>query len=181
MIPAPFMRPLGSRDYRTGNIYEMAHLAPMPRAISLKVLEAWGNSSSARAAVAARGLLYERTRRSQQIHPYLAVQGSQAERTRGARGIAAAGERLAAAERGTADPPGEQAADARDLLARTIVCFTGQGGRKRPLTPPGVEGRMEIGASIFFTGYPICRPILVIALEQRGFDSLWVAEHCACQ
>src|SRR3954464_2939006 len=26
MNPAPFMRPLGSRDYGTGNVYEIAHL-----------------------------------------------------------------------------------------------------------------------------------------------------------
>ena len=31
MFPAPFMRPLGSRDYGTGNVYEMRTI-PMPRA-----------------------------------------------------------------------------------------------------------------------------------------------------
>jgi probable F420-dependent oxidoreductase len=36
---------------------------------------------------------------------------------------------------------------------------------------------MEIGASIFFTDYSISPTELAIALEQRGFDSLWVAEH----
>ena len=34
---------------------------------------------------------------------------------------------------------------------------------------------MEIGASIFFTEYSISPPNS--ALEERGFDSLWVAEH----
>src|SRR5215471_17335736 len=36
---------------------------------------------------------------------------------------------------------------------------------------------MEIGASIFFTDYSMAPVDLAVALEQRGFDSLWVAEH----
>jgi probable F420-dependent oxidoreductase len=36
---------------------------------------------------------------------------------------------------------------------------------------------MEIGASIFFTEYSISPTALAVALEERGFDSLWVAEH----
>jgi probable F420-dependent oxidoreductase len=36
---------------------------------------------------------------------------------------------------------------------------------------------VEIGASIFFTEYSIAPADLTMALEQRGFDSLWVAEH----
>ncbi len=36
---------------------------------------------------------------------------------------------------------------------------------------------MEIGASIFFTDYSIAPTELAVALEERGFDSLWVAEH----
>src|SRR4051795_11240207 len=36
---------------------------------------------------------------------------------------------------------------------------------------------MELGASIFFTDYSISPTELAVALEQRGFDSLWVAEH----
>jgi probable F420-dependent oxidoreductase len=36
---------------------------------------------------------------------------------------------------------------------------------------------MEIGASIFFTEYSMSPAALGSALEQRGFDSLWVAEH----
>jgi probable F420-dependent oxidoreductase len=36
---------------------------------------------------------------------------------------------------------------------------------------------MEIGASIFFTDYSMAPTELAIALEERGFDSLWVAEH----
>jgi alkanesulfonate monooxygenase SsuD/methylene tetrahydromethanopterin reductase-like flavin-dependent oxidoreductase (luciferase family) len=35
---------------------------------------------------------------------------------------------------------------------------------------------MEIGASIFFTEYAMGPTELAVALEQRGFDSLWVAE-----
>jgi probable F420-dependent oxidoreductase len=36
---------------------------------------------------------------------------------------------------------------------------------------------MDIGASIFFTEYSISPAELGPALEERGFDSLWVAEH----
>ena len=36
---------------------------------------------------------------------------------------------------------------------------------------------MEISAAIFFTDYSMTPTDLAVALEERGFDSLWVAEH----
>jgi probable F420-dependent oxidoreductase len=36
---------------------------------------------------------------------------------------------------------------------------------------------MKIGAAIFFTDYSITPTELAVALEERGFSSLWVAEH----
>ena len=36
---------------------------------------------------------------------------------------------------------------------------------------------MEFGASIFFTDYSITPTELGVALEERGFDSVWAAEH----
>src|SRR3954471_13981253 len=36
---------------------------------------------------------------------------------------------------------------------------------------------MEFGASIFFTDYSVTPVDLAVALEERGFDSLWAAEH----
>ena len=36
---------------------------------------------------------------------------------------------------------------------------------------------MEFGASIFFTDYSIGPAALAVALEERGFDSVWAAEH----
>jgi probable F420-dependent oxidoreductase len=36
---------------------------------------------------------------------------------------------------------------------------------------------VDVGASIFFTEYSISPAALGVALEERGFDSLWVAEH----
>src|SRR5206468_9683281 len=36
---------------------------------------------------------------------------------------------------------------------------------------------MEFGASIFFTDYSISPAELGVALEERGFDALWAAEH----
>src|SRR3989442_14984092 len=43
MIPAPFMRPLGSRDYGSGNVYEMRIYTYEPGQIP-KVLEAWATA-----------------------------------------------------------------------------------------------------------------------------------------
>src|ERR1700751_4709370 len=36
---------------------------------------------------------------------------------------------------------------------------------------------MEFGASIFFTDYSISPAELAVALEERGIDALWAAEH----
>src|SRR5437868_15403069 len=36
---------------------------------------------------------------------------------------------------------------------------------------------MEFGASIFFTDYSISPTKLAMAMEERGLDALWVAEH----
>src|SRR6266581_971435 len=45
--------------------------------------------------------------------------------------------------------------------------------------PTPLMGRvvMQFGASIFFTEYSMSPGELAVALEDRGFDSLWVAEH----
>jgi hypothetical protein len=47
MIPAPFMRPLGSRDYGTGNVYEMRIYTYAPGDIP-KVLDGWAHAIEAR-------------------------------------------------------------------------------------------------------------------------------------
>ena len=47
MNPAPFMRTLGSRDYGTGNVYEMRTYTYAPGDIP-KVLDGWANAISAR-------------------------------------------------------------------------------------------------------------------------------------
>src|ERR1700746_1552518 len=47
MSPAPFMHPLGSRDYGTGNVYEMRTYTYSP-GDTPKVLEAWGKAIEAR-------------------------------------------------------------------------------------------------------------------------------------
>src|SRR6476619_7712731 len=36
---------------------------------------------------------------------------------------------------------------------------------------------MEFGASIFFSDYSITPAELAVAMEERGFDSVWAAEH----
>ena len=47
VTPAPFMRPLGSRDYGTGNVYEMRTYTYAPGDIP-KVLEAWAKAVPSR-------------------------------------------------------------------------------------------------------------------------------------
>lgn len=47
MIPAPFMHPLGSRDYGRGNVYEMRIYTFAPGDIP-KVLDGWGKAIEAR-------------------------------------------------------------------------------------------------------------------------------------
>jgi NIPSNAP len=47
MVPAPFMHPLGSRNYGTGNVYEMRTYTFAPGDIP-KVLEGWGKAIEAR-------------------------------------------------------------------------------------------------------------------------------------
>jgi alkanesulfonate monooxygenase SsuD/methylene tetrahydromethanopterin reductase-like flavin-dependent oxidoreductase (luciferase family) len=36
---------------------------------------------------------------------------------------------------------------------------------------------MEFGASFFFTDYSITPAQLAVAMEERGFGSVWAAEH----
>src|SRR5215469_5477341 len=57
-------------------------------------------------------------------------------------------------------------------------------GTRRPVRPRInqrhiVSGRrqMEFGCTIFFTDYSITPAELAIAMEERGLDSVWVAEH----
>ena len=85
MIPAPFMRPLGSRDYGTGNVYEMRTYTYAPGDLP-KVLEGVGQGGPGpRGAVALGGVLDQRTRRPQQIRPHLGLQGCQRARPRSRR------------------------------------------------------------------------------------------------
>jgi hypothetical protein len=77
MNPAPFMRALGSRDYGTGNVYEMRTYTYAPGDIP-KVLEGVGQGHCcSRGVLPPGGLLDERARRAQQVRPHLGLQGSQ--------------------------------------------------------------------------------------------------------
>jgi len=49
--------------------------------------------------------------------------------------------------------------------------------RDDPASPTEKAQIMEFGASIFFTDYSISPAELAVALEERGFDSVWAAEH----
>ena len=77
MIPAPFMHALGSRNYGTGNVYEMRLYTFAPGDIP-KVLEGWGKAIDAREQFSPPGgLLDERARRAEHVRPHLGVQGPQ--------------------------------------------------------------------------------------------------------
>src|SRR5260370_32672470 len=67
-------------------------------------------------------------------------------------------------------------ADGVSHTAPTASCGGGQalGSAKTILAGRAV---MDIGAAIFFTEYSIAPGELAAALEARGFESLWVAEH----
>ena len=79
MNPAPFMHPLGSRDYGTGNVYEMRTYTYAPGEGAGRVGQ---RHFCSRAAFPLGGLLDERARRAQQVRPHLGVQGSQRARPR---------------------------------------------------------------------------------------------------
>jgi alkanesulfonate monooxygenase SsuD/methylene tetrahydromethanopterin reductase-like flavin-dependent oxidoreductase (luciferase family) len=36
---------------------------------------------------------------------------------------------------------------------------------------------MKFGGAMFFTEYSMSGPELAVALEERGFDSIWAPEH----
>src|SRR5215467_10258208 len=55
---------------------------------------------------------------------------------------------------------------------------TSEGHHNRPITTKTErESPMRIGGQIFFTDYSMTPSELAPALEERGFDSLWVPEH----
>src|SRR5262249_41637884 len=64
---------------------------------------------------------------------------------------------------------------------RAAPLLTQHGRRTHPVLqpsqPPGRTPTMEFGASIFFTDYSITPAELGVALEERGFDCLFAAEH----
>src|SRR6266496_2030672 len=61
----------------------------------------------------------------------------------------------------------------RDCVASLAMTASGEHHRKHWREDP----QMEFGASIFFTDYSITPAELAVALEERGFDSVWAAEH----
>src|SRR5437762_2226726 len=68
------------------------------------------------------------------------------------------------ATRGVADDPTLLASTAHPSIGIEATQLSG-------------AAHMEIGASIFFTDYSITPAELAVALEERGFDSVWAAEH----
>jgi probable F420-dependent oxidoreductase len=49
--------------------------------------------------------------------------------------------------------------------------------QRASLPPNEGEDHMKIGAAMFFTDYSMAPGDLAVALEERGFDSLWAPEH----
>ena len=77
VIPAPFMRELGSRNYGTGNVYEMRTYTYAAGRHPEGARRVGQGHRGAREVLAAGSVLDERARRAQQIHPHLGLQGSQ--------------------------------------------------------------------------------------------------------
>ena len=70
---------------------------------------------------------------------------------------------------------------------RLVSCqINGETGALTPLAgqcPCGLRLKgddVEIGAAIFFTDYSMAPADLVVALEQRGFDSLYLRKIVSC-
>ena len=135
MIPAPFMRPLGSRDYGSGNVYEMRTYTYAAGDLP-KVLEAWAKAVPAREELSPLAACWtSETRRAQQVRPHLGLQGPRRARPRPC-GIPRARPQLAAAERSAAAPAGKQAADPGRLLAGTIAGLAASVSRRADFDPP---------------------------------------------
>src|SRR5262249_28736951 len=81
MNPAPFMHPLGSRDYGSGNLYEMRIYTYAPGDIP-KVLEAWTKAIEAREKFSPLAACWTSELGGlNQVRPHLGVQGSQRARS----------------------------------------------------------------------------------------------------
>src|SRR4029434_2866869 len=72
MNPAPFMHPLGSRDYGTGNVYEMRTYTFAPGDIP-KVLDGWAKAIEAREKVSpfTGGVTSELGGLNKFVHPWV--------------------------------------------------------------------------------------------------------------
>ncbi len=117
--PAPFMRALGSRDYGTGNVYEMRTYTYAPGDLP-KVLEAWAKAIGARGALAVGGLL---DAASSAGSTSSSTPGSTRTSTNAPVSVRTRrpGRRVAAAGRRAAGPARKQAADPGLLLTGPVV------------------------------------------------------------
>ena len=138
MNPAPFMRPLGSRNYGTGNVYEMRTYTYAPGDIP-KVLDAWGKAIEAREKFSPLAACWTSELGALNKFTHIWVYKDLNERAR-VREIPPSRRRLAATGRGPAGPPGKQAADPGDLLTRTVATVSDQTRRAHPVPNPAHHG-----------------------------------------
>ena len=133
MNPAPFMRPLGNRDYGAGNVYEMRTYTYAPGDIP-KVLEAWGKAIEARERFSPLAACWtsELGALNKFVHIWV-YKGPERARPR-ARGIPPARRCVAATSRRPADPAGKQAADPRVLLPRAVTGALARSATAAPLS-----------------------------------------------
>jgi len=110
MNPAPFMRPLGSRNYGTGNVYEMRTYTYAPGDIP-KVLEAWGKAIEARERFSPLAACWTSELGGLNKFVHIWVYKDLNERARVREEIPSSRRRLAATSRRPSNPPGKQAAD----------------------------------------------------------------------
>jgi hypothetical protein len=120
MNPALFMRTLGSRDYGTGNVYEMRTYTYAPGDIP-KVLEAWAKAIETREKFSPLAACWtsELGGLNKFVHTW--VYKDLNERARVREGIPPPRRCVAATGWSAADPAGKQAADPGGLLTGAVV------------------------------------------------------------
>src|SRR5712672_2995594 len=133
MNPAPFMRPLGSRDYGSGNVYEMRTYTYAAGDIP-KVLEAWAKVIESRERLSPLAACWtsELGGLDKFVHTWVYKDLNERARVREE-------SRLAGAKRRAAGPAGEQAAGSGVLLAGAVGRRARRRlARRRSSAPPGL-------------------------------------------
>ena len=156
VIPAPFMQPLGSRNFGTGNFYEMRIYTYAPGDIP-KVLEAWGKAVPIREKLSPLAACWtsELGGLNKFVHVWLYKDSN--ERTR-IRDESRKGGQWPPQIGSAADPAGEQAADPGGVFAPAVAARS---------HPPG-----RCGSGLAARRAARARPVLTCRSAWRDFWNL---------